>query len=70
MAKTKKQKQNEVEKLLIDDFATHQLANVILGSIKHQYIDKDLQKVFERAFVQGFKWGYGIGLQDATDIFK
>lgn len=64
-----RRKNKKFMKLLTDEVTINDTANEILNDMSPQFGNDDLQSAFDRGFIEGFKQAYGMGLQDAADIF-
>jgi hypothetical protein len=66
---TQEEKNKKFMKLLTDEVTINDTANEILNDMSPQFGNDDLQSAFDQGFIEGFKQAYGMGLQDAADIF-
>ena len=66
---TQEEKNKKFMKLLTDEVTINDTANEILNDMSPQFGNDDLQTAFDQGFIEGFKQAYGMGLQDAADIF-
>lgn len=66
---TQEEKNKKFMKLLTDEVTINDTANEILNDMSPQFGNSDLQSAFDQGFIEGFMQAYGMGLQDAADIF-
>lgn len=66
---TQEEKNKKFMKLLTDEVTINDTANEILNDMSPRFGNDDLQTAFDQGFIEGFKQAYGMGLQDAADIF-